>query len=239
MPHLFIIISYDIIPNMMKKIMKFLKLILIVGLVVGLISLLLNVYMVQYSKKRIVERGEYHSETLDCAIVLGASARTGKPSLMLRDRLDLAYELYEGGYVNKILVSGDHMYNDYDEANVMKTYLIDLGVAEQDIFMDHAGVDTYSTMIRAKEVFLVESAIICTQKYHLFRAVYIANQIGIDAKGVACDVFISTKLPYFKAREFLARVKDFFCVKIFKPNVLLGDEIPIYGDGRLTEDGLT
>ncbi len=224
---------------MIKKIILFLKITAILLACVVLVSVFLNIYVIQYAKKHIIARGDYSIETVDCVIVLGASAKTGKPSLMLQDRLDLAYELYSAGYVKKILVSGDHMYDNYDEANAMKNYLLDLGVPEEDIFMDHAGVDTYTTMKRAKEVFQVESCIISTQKYHLYRAVFIAKNIGMDAKGIPCDVYISSKLPYFKAREFMARIKDFFYVKIIKPSVVLGQKIPITGDGRMTEDGLT
>jgi len=205
----------------------------------SLFTLLINVYMTAYSKRHIEERGSYSGEPVDCVIVLGASAKTGKPSLILKDRLDLAYELYSQGHAKKILVSGDHMYEGYDEANAMKDYLMDLGVPEQDIFMDHAGIDTYTTMRRAKEVFLVDSCIISTQQYHLYRAVYLARQLGMDATGIPCDVFISSRLPYFKAREYAARFKDFFYVNIFKPDVILGEELPIWEDGRITEDGLT
>ncbi len=224
---------------MIKKIILFLKISLVVFFCILLLALLINIFIVQYAKKHIIARGEYSQDTVDCVIVLGASAKTGKPSLMLQDRLDLAYELYNQGYVNKILVSGDHMYESYDEANVMKDYLLSLGVPEEDIFMDHAGINTYASMKRAKEVFMVDSCIVSTQKYHLYRAVYIARQMGIEAKGIACDVYISSKLPYFKTREFFARFKDFFYVNIFNPDVILGEEIPITGDGRMTEDGLT
>lgn len=224
---------------MIKKIIKFFKLLFILALIAAIAAVSLNIYIVQFSKRHMVERGTYDGDTVDCVIVLGASARSGSPSLMLRDRLDLAYELYESGYVKKILVSGDHMYDDYDEANVMKEYLMDLGVEEADIFMDHAGVNTYTTMRRAQDVFLVESCIISTQEYHLYRAVYIAENLGIESTGIACDVFISSRMPYFKAREFVARCKDFIYVNVLKPDVMLGEEIPIYGDGRKTEDGLT
>lgn len=224
---------------MIKKIIKFFKVLFIFILALAILATSLNIYIVNFSKKHIVERNTYVGKTVDCVIVLGASARNSKPSLMLRDRLDLAYDLYKDGYAKKILVSGDHMHDGYDEANVMKDYLMDLGVKEQDIFMDHAGIDTYTTMKRAKDVFLVESCIISTQEYHLFRAVYIAKHLDIESTGIACDVFISSKMPYFKIREFAARCKDFAFVNILKPDVMLGEKIPIWGDGRKTEDGLT
>ena len=105
--------------------------------------------------------------------------------------------------------------------------------------MDHAGFDTYSTMARAKRVFEVESCIGSTQQYHLYRAVYLAKKQGLKAYGAVCDVYVSRRLPYYKLREIAARVKDFFYAEILKPDPVLGDAIPISGDGRLTGDGLS
>ncbi len=182
---------------------------------------------------------DYTGETVDCVIVLGAYVHSGGPSGILQDRLNTAYEAYDNGYAEKILVSGDHLYEPYDEVNTMKSYLMDRGVPEEDIFMDHAGSNTYSTMVRAKEIFLVDTAIISTQKYHLYRAVFLAKTNGIDVVGFPSDYYTYTKMPYFKLREAAARVKAILQV-ILKPKVILGDEvIPITSDGRLTEDGLS
>lgn len=224
---------------MKKRLIKIMKLLLICVLILALITLTINVFMCQSVKKDIIVRGSYKGSTKDCIIVLGAAVRVDTPTYMLRDRLDLAYELYSGGYAKKILVSGDHLYDGYDEVNVMRQYLMNLGVKEEDIFMDHAGADTYTTMTRAKEIFKVKTCFISTQEYHLYRSVYLANKKGLDAIGIPCDVYISAKLPYFKFREAAARVKAFLYAEILKPTVTLGEEIPISGDGKATQDGLT
>jgi len=113
--------------------------------------------------------------------VLGAQVYSdGTPSPVLRDRLDYALVLYNSGKANKILVSGDHGTKGYDEVNVMKAYLMEKGVPREDIFMDHAGFDTYDSMHRAKSVFCVESLLISTQDFHIKRAIYIGRRLGID-----------------------------------------------------------
>ena len=136
----------------------------------------------------------------------------------------------------KLLMSGDHGRVSYDEVNAMKQFAIDRGVPSEDVFMDHAGFSTYETMYRAKEVFAAKRVIIVTQKYHLYRAVYIAEQLGLEAYGVDSDLQSYIKQPYYNAREILARDKDFVKV-IFKPKpTYLGEVIPISGSGDLTND---
>ncbi len=215
------------------------KAILILAIAFALIFGSVNFYIASVGQKAFttVEKieGEY-----DCAIVLGAKVGSdGTPSYMLRDRMDFAYKLYEQGTVSKILVSGDHGTASYDEVNAMREYLVEKGANIEDIFMDHAGFDTYSTMYRAKDIFEVKSAVICTQEYHLYRACYIAKRLGLDVKGIPSDVYVSSKILYFKARECAARIKAFIEVEILKPEPILGDEIPITGDGRITENGKT
>ena len=120
----------------------------------------------------------------DAVMVLGAKVyNNGKPSPVLRDRLDYGYELYAQGKVKKILVSGDHGQIDYDEVNIMKDYLIEKGVPREDIFMDHAGFNTYDSMYRAKAIFCIETLLISTQDFHIARSIYIARKLGIDAYG--------------------------------------------------------
>lgn len=223
----------------MKSLKKAIKIVFLVAVVLALIIAGINLYIIILGQRNFIQTDEISGE-YDCAIVPGAKVwSSGTVSYMLRDRLDFAYKLYEQGSVNKILVSGDHGGADYDEVNAMRQYLFDKGAREEDVFMDHAGFDTYSTMYRAKEIFEVKSAIVCTQKYHLFRASYIAKRLGIDIKGVASDVYVSSKLPYFKLREWAARVKAFLEVEITKPTPILGEAIPITGDGTITENGKT
>jgi vancomycin permeability regulator SanA len=208
-------------------------------LVIGFVTLGINIYIISIGGRYFTTVNDIEG-TYDCSIVPGARVWSGGVvSYMLRDRLDYSYKLYEKGAVKKILVSGDHGDKNYDEVNTMRQYLMDKGVPIEDIFMDHAGFDTYSTMTRAKKIFEVESAIVCTQKYHLYRSVYIAKKKGIDIKGISSDVYKSKKLPYYKLREAGARVKAFLQVEITKPDPILGESIPISGDGRITENGKT
>ena len=222
-----------------KVIKKVIMYILVIGISIAAIIGAINVYIISVGAKNFATLDEIEG-TYDCAIVPGARVwENGIVSYMLQDRLDYAYELYAQGTVKKILVSGDHGTKDYDEVNAMRTYLVEKGVKTEDVFMDHAGFDTYSTMARAKLIFEVENAIICTQKYHLYRASYIAERKGINIKAIASDVYISSKLPYFKLREVVSRVKAFWQVEISKPDPMLGEVIPISGDGRITENGKT
>lgn len=176
------------------------------------------------------------TDSYDCILVLGAGVRDGRPTDMLRDRLDTAVELYFSGVAKKLLVSGDHGSDDYDEVNVMKDYAVEKGVPSEDIFMDHSGFSTYESIYRADAVFGVKSCIIVTQKYHLFRALYAAEQFGLRAVGVSADVREYSGAFYRETRETLARVQDFFeC--LFKPlPTCLGDPVDIGGDGNITND---
>ena len=178
---------------------------------------------------------------VDCIIVLGAYVKNnGQPSDMLRDRLDTAITLYNAGISDRILVSGDHGRAEYNEVGIMKKYLVENGIPESDIFMDHAGFSTYDTMCRAKDVFLTEShykrVVVVTQEYHLYRALYIAENIGRDAYGVSAD--LHTYRGQFKRdiREVLARFKDHFSCYLELEPTFLGDPISIYGDGNDTND---
>lgn len=174
---------------------------------------------------------------VDCILVLGCLVNDGGvPSDMLHDRLRQAVELYELGAAPKLLMSGDHGRENYDEVDAMKTYAVGEGIASADVFMDHAGFSTYESMYRAKEVFGAKKVIIVTQEYHLYRAVYIARSLGLDAYGVTSDY--NRYLGQFRrdVREVLARVKD-FGTSIIKPEpTYLGETIPIWGDGNLTND---
>ena len=122
-----------------------------------------------------------------CILVLGCGVWGETPSHMLEDRLLQGIELYENGASEKLLMSGDHGTVEYDEVNAMKDYAIEAGAIPDQVFMDHAGFSTYESMYRARDVFDVDSMIIVTQKYHLYRAVYNARKLGIDAYGIAAD----------------------------------------------------
>lgn len=167
----------------------------------------------------------------DVILVLGAHVTPQKkPSEMLADRLDTALELYENGVSDKILVSGDHSSLYYNEVAVMKAYLVERGVPERDIYMDHSGFSTYESVVRAKAIFGVDSLVISTQAYHLKRAVYIARALGLDAYGVSADIQLYPGIFRYRGREFLARIKDFFYVHVVRPEPThLGEPTPIRG----------
>lgn len=170
-----------------------------------------------------------------CALVLGCAVYSdGEPSPMLRDRLDAGIALYRAGAVPRLLLSGDHGQEEYDEISVMYQYCLNAGVPEEDIFLDHAGFSTYDSVYRAKSIFQVESMVVVTQTYHEFRALYVADQLGIDAVGVAADQVNYSGAAYREVREVLARAKDFVKVLVKAPPVYGGEAIPITGSPDLS-----
>lgn len=174
---------------------------------------------------------------VDCILVLGCGVKAnGEPSDMLEDRLLCGIGLYNGKAAPKLLMSGDHGSPEYDEVNTMKNFAKDKGVPSVDIFMDHAGFSTYESIYRAKEIFGVDEVIIVTQKYHLYRALYIAEKLGVEAHGVPSDYREYAGQGIRDIREILARDKDFFTL-IFKPEpTYLGDSIAVDGNGDVTND---
>lgn len=168
----------------------------------------------------------------DCIIILGAGIiDEDTPSPMLKDRLDTGILLYKNGVAPKILLTGDNGTEVHNEIHVMLNYVKKAGVPERDIFCDHAGFSTYDSMYRAKTIFEVGSAIVVTQTYHEYRALYIGEKLGLTVRGIAADQERYGGQPVRELREVLARIKD-FAKCIVKPQSLLGGEaIPISGSG--------
>lgn len=225
-----------------KRLFKWLKIILIasaVFVVVGIVTVLcLNAYVKNKSQEFIISPDEaLQLENNDCILVLGCLVRQdGSPSLMLGDRLETGMELYEKGVAPKLLMSGDHGQKGYNEVGAMKDWAIDRGAESEDVFMDHAGFSTYESMYRAKEIFGVKKAVIVSQEYHLYRAVYIARALGIEAYGVPAGNRIYSGQTYRNVREGMARAKDFM-MTVFKPEpTYLGDTIAVSGNGDITND---
>ena len=212
--------------------------IILIGLItVELIFFGINLYVKQSTKNQIITNEDYYDfKDIDCILVLGAGIWGNRPSHMLEDRLLAGIELYKNGIAPKIIMSGDHGREEYDEVNVMKEFAIQKGVPSEDIFMDHAGFSSYESIYRAKEIFKTKKVIIVTQEYHLYRALYIANSLGLEAYGVGADPRQYVGETYRELREILARNKDF--VKcIFKPEpTYLGESIPVSGSGDVTND---
>lgn len=228
--------------SVLKPFMKFKRAIsvfILLGLLAAQIPVLINAYMFEYTNKYILTVDEAAEMEFDCILVLGAGVWGDSPSHMLNERLSKCLEVYATGCTDRILMSGDHGREEYDEVNVMKDYAIENGISSDLIFMDHAGFSTYESMYRARDIFEVETVVIITQKYHLYRAIHDARKLGLNAYGVAADgmynydIFVRT---YNNTREALARTKDFFwCIAKPEPTYL-GEAIPISSSGALTDD---
>ena len=198
----------------------------------------INRTVVKSAEDRILSPQEAAElEGVDCILVLGCLVKdNGAPSDMLSDRLRRGVELYDMGASGKLLMSGDHGREGYDEVSAMKRYALNAGVASADVFMDHAGFSTYESLYRARDVFCAKKIIIVTQEYHLYRALYIAEKLGLEAYGVHADYRGYTGQRSRDIREVLARVKD-FGTSIFQPEpTYLGETIPVWGDGKVTND---
>ena len=234
---------------MMKKLRKGIFLILTAGI---LLALGMNFYMVKSTESKIVLEikapiiGELPKTTgwenvknfsADCILVLGAGVKEdGTPNHMLEDRLSTALALYRAGAAPKLLLSGDHGKEQYDEVNAMKKYMLDAGVPKEDLFLDHAGFSTYETMYRAGAIFEVQKAIVVTQKYHQHRALYIGKALGMQVIGVASDQARYRGQTLRDLREIAARDKDFVKTILRPKPTHLGDVIPISGSGLSSHD---
>lgn len=198
----------------------------------------LNLYVKQYAKEYIYQIGEEQSiPHADCILVLGAGVKPdGTPSLMLRDRLNRALELYEAGVSDRFLMTGDHGRTNYNEVQAMKEYVMEQGVPEDKIFMDHAGFSTYESMYRARDIFEVERPVIVTQKYHSYRAVYAARKLGLDACAAPNEREKYRHSFLLEMREVAARDKEFIYLVAKPKPTYLGERIPITGSGLATKD---
>ncbi len=213
---------------------KWFKRIFILG-VAGFVFLIgVNFYILKTTQDQIY----FNQDNLpkyQTALLLGAKVyKNGVLSPIMKDRADVAIEIYNLGKVEKILVSGDHGTTEYDEVNAIKNYLLEKGIDKKDIFLDHAGFDTYDSVYRAKNIFEVESMVIVTQKFHLPRAIYISNSLGIESVGIVADrryIFLRNYL-----RESLSRVKAFLNVNFKAEPKFLGDVILITGDSEESWD---
>ena len=207
--------------------MKIVKKILIclVVIIIFILSLIFFDWKIQNLKKFDIE----NVENKDIVIVFGAGIkRNNEPSDILADRIKVAVDLYDNKKVKKILMSGDNSTLDHNESFVMKEYAVSLGVKEDDIILDFAGFNTYSTCVRAKEIFNISDAILVTQDYHLNRALYLCNKVGVDSVGVNSDLRNYILQFKFSFREVFAFVDSWFNVNFFKRDVILGDPIKIH-----------
>jgi vancomycin permeability regulator SanA len=202
-----------------------------------LLILYVNLTMYDGTREKIVSGDVLSDYDADCILVLGASVReNGSPSLMLRDRLDTSIGLYEIGVSDRLLMSGDHSSPYYDEVTAMKSYAVEAGIPSTDIFLDHAGLSTYESIYRAKYVYGAQRIVIVTQSYHLYRALYLADALGLEAVGVSCDTVRYNGQILRDVREVAARVKDYF-YGILKPELLIQeDSVSLEGNGDDTNE---
>lgn len=225
-----------------QKTRRILLICLVVVLGLGILGasavLGINAYVVNSTAPQLLSPEEAANLTdVDCILVLGCKVNTnGQPSAMLHDRLRRGVELFNAGAAPKLLMSGDHGTMTYNEVQSMKQFAVDEGISSSDVFMDHAGFSTYESIYRALDIFQAKKIIIVTQEYHLHRALYVANSLGLEAYGVNADYRNYSGQTARDIREILARNKDFF-TSVFKPEpTYRGDAIPIWGDGNLTND---
>lgn len=227
------------LPKGFKIMIIFLFVALCIVFLIGIYALCVNAYMVNSTKDKILTPEESAElSDVDCILVLGAGVHGTTLSHMLEDRVLTGISLYELGSAPKLLMSGDHGQDNYDEVNAMKDYAKDKGVPSEDIFMDHAGFSTYESMYRARDIFGCKKIIIISQKYHLHRAIYVAEYLGLEAYGVDSQLrpyAVDTNI-YNTIREFLARNKEFIYVRLNPTPTYLGEPIPISGNGDLTND---
>ena len=190
----------------MKKIFKY---ILIVLIVIILVPVIINFYVILSTKNRIVSGDSELLTDIDYIVVLGAGIRRGKPSPMLEDRLKTGISLYNNDISNKILITGDHMNDDYDEVTVMKNYLLEHGIPEEDIITDNYGISTYDSIYRVKNVYKSNKVVIVSQRYHLYRALFLSDNLDLESYGVEANLRYYYGQWYREIREILARNKDF------------------------------
>jgi len=225
----------------MKKIpkgWKILGIVLTSLIVLGIVcAVTLHTIVVRSTREAILTEEEAAELSPDCILVLGARVwDDGSPSAMLEDRLIVGVDLYQAGISDRLLMSGDHSRVDYDEVNAMKDYAKAAGVPSSHIFMDHAGFSTYESLYRARDIFGVKKVVIVSQGYHLYRAIYTARALGLEAWGVPSDLRNYPGMPYYEFREKIARIEYVLrCLRKPLPTYL-GEPIPITGDGDLTND---
>ena len=210
------------------------KLVVACAVAVAAVIGVTNAVVVASTQGDIVTAEQAQTEGAD-AIILGASVYAdGTPSTILRDRLDCGIALYKAGVAPKLIMSGDNRTEHYNECAAMKRYAVAQGVPSEDVFCDHAGFSTYESMYRAKYVFGCSRIVVATQTYHLYRALYSAHALGVEAVGVSSDYSSYGKQTWYDVREIPARTKDFFKALFDAPSTFVGDSISLNQSGDVT-----
>lgn len=210
-----------------KKLIRFIKVLLVAALICGatggIAAAAINIAVKNTAKNRIITPSEAAElQSIDCIIVLGCQVKSGGiPSPMLQDRIDCGVELYKLGVSPVLLVSGDSRSSHYDEVGTMKRVAEERGIPAEAIECDGYGLSTYDSIYRTAKLLGYKKIVVVTQEYHLYRAIYIAQQLGLEAYGVAADTREYRNQWQRDIREVAARVKDFaFC--LFGANAEMG-----------------
>ena len=220
----------------MGKLKKAIVVLIAAALICGAAALGISFYMQKATESKILSSdSDLKDFGADCILVLGCGVKPdGSPTPMLQDRMKTGIRLYQEGVAPKLLLSGDHGQENYNEVGVMREMALEAGVPQEDIFMDHAGFSTYDSISRAIQVFQVKKAVIVTQRYHLYRAIYSSQRLGLEARGCAADLRKYTGQTGRDIREILARDKEFFKLMVKPEPEYLGEVIPVTGDGTVT-----
>jgi vancomycin permeability regulator SanA len=215
---------------MFKKLWKYFWRLALTLSLLGLFGVLLPRFIfLLYSKPRTFSAKDVPPRRV--AIVFGAGLwKDGTPTPVLRDRIQTAADLYFSGKVEKLLMSGDNRFVNYNEPESMRQYALKLGVPDSAIVLDYAGRRTYDTCYRARDIFQVDSAILVTQGFHLPRAIYLCNMLGVNGVGVPADIQYYRKISrtYWTFREMLATLGAINDIMYKKPIPVLGDPEPIF-----------
>jgi vancomycin permeability regulator SanA len=208
---------------------KFFQIFLIFGLSVFFLFGALRVFMILSVRDDV-----YTTETIppaQVAVVFGAGLnRDGTPSSPLRDRIDIAIQLYEEKKIKKVLMSGDNRFVYYNEPEAMRQYALSQGLPDEDIVLDYAGRRTYDTCFRAKAIFGLENVILVTQNYHLPRALFLCKNLNLNANGVTADQtrYLRSRYIFWRVRELFASAASYWDIYISKPVPVLGKFEPIF-----------
>lgn len=217
---------------MLKRIFRFLGRTMLLTAALGLLGLLLpRLVTMLYAWNKIHSLETAPSKRV--AIIFGAGLRwDGSPTAILRDRVETGANLYFGGKVEKLLMSGDNRVVEYNEPEAMRQYAVSLGIPDDAIVLDYAGRRTYDTCYRAKAIFGVDSALLVTQKFHLPRALFLCNALGVESVGVEANnnYYLKRSLLIWNIREQFATLSAFLDVFVEKPLPVLGKAEPIFLD---------
>ena len=218
----------------MKQAWKFLRRLLFVLAALGLVGIMgPRLVTTFYSWSHIYNVANTPSEPV--AVVFGAGlTRTGEPTAILKDRVETGAQLYFAGKVQKLLMSGDNRTLDHNEPEAMRQYALSLGVPSSAIVLDYAGRRTYDTCYRAKAIFGLDSVLLVTQGFHLPRALFLCNALGLKAAGVRANNhhYWPPLLLIWNVREQLATVGAFMDVYVSRPQPVLGSPEPIFRKGN-------